>query len=171
MIKKPFSLVVLDHHPDMQPPMFGDILSCGGWVQKVIENDPNVRDIHIIGADRKLIGQLDKEAASRVSFYDTRDVFDKNGAVKLPATEHPVFLSVDKDVVLRSELITNWDQGEMSTEELLSFVSEICRRRDIIGVDICGECGTEEESGFLDAVKGNDELNKRLIETILAEIK
>ena len=31
-IKEPFSLVLFDHHPDMQPPSFGAITSCGGWV-------------------------------------------------------------------------------------------------------------------------------------------
>ena len=38
-VKEPFTLVVLDHHPDMQAPMFGDILSCGGWVLDVIEKN------------------------------------------------------------------------------------------------------------------------------------
>ena len=50
-VKEPFSLVVFDHHPDMQPPMFGDILSCGGWVLYALENNPNIRDVHIIGAN------------------------------------------------------------------------------------------------------------------------
>ena len=89
MIKDPFSLVVLDHHPDMQPPMFGDILSCGGWVLKVIENNPYVKDIHVIGADRGLIEKLDKKDAERVNFYDVSEVRDK-----LPETQYPVFLSI-----------------------------------------------------------------------------
>ena len=33
MVQEPFSLVVFDHHPDMQEPRFGNILSCGGWVK------------------------------------------------------------------------------------------------------------------------------------------
>ena len=36
MVQEPFSLVVFDHHPDMQEPRFGDILSCGGWIKKVL---------------------------------------------------------------------------------------------------------------------------------------
>ena len=27
-IKEPFSLIVFDHHPDMQPPLFDNLLSC-----------------------------------------------------------------------------------------------------------------------------------------------
>ena len=34
-IQHPFTLIVFDHHPDMQPPRFGGILSCGGWVLEV----------------------------------------------------------------------------------------------------------------------------------------
>lgn len=73
-VKEPFSLVVFDHHPDMQPPMFGDILSCGGWVLYALENNPNIRDVHIIGADRKLIDELPDDVRERAHFYDVYDV-------------------------------------------------------------------------------------------------
>ncbi len=162
MIKEPFSLVVLDHHPDMQPPMFGDILSCGGWVMKVIENNPYVRDVHVIGADRELIDKLDKDDAKRVKFYDVSDVRDE-----LPDTEYPVFLSVDKDVVRREELVTNWDQGEMTKSELISFIKELFANREVIGVDICGECSPDQES--IDVGKEtevNDKLNLEIIKVI-----
>ena len=33
LIREPFDLLVFDHHTDLQPPFFGDILSCGGWIQ------------------------------------------------------------------------------------------------------------------------------------------
>ena len=36
-IEEPFTLVVLDHHPDMQRPMFGELLSCGSWVRVALE--------------------------------------------------------------------------------------------------------------------------------------
>ena len=32
----PFALLVFDHHPDMQPPLFEHILSCGSWVKDVL---------------------------------------------------------------------------------------------------------------------------------------
>lgn len=31
-ISEPFSLLVFDNHTDMQPPAFGGLLSCGGWI-------------------------------------------------------------------------------------------------------------------------------------------
>ena len=162
MIKEPFSLIVFDHHPDMQPPMFGDILSCGGWVQKVIEDNDFVRDVHIIGADRELIDKLDENNVKRVHFYDIEDV-QQNG---LPKTEYPLYLSVDKDVVKRDELITNWDQGEMGKEELLGYIHNLMSAPDrkLIGVDICGECALDQEGIDVGAaIAGNDGFNLRVM--------
>ena len=36
-ITEPFSLIVFDHHPDMQLPLFEEMLSCGSWVKDVID--------------------------------------------------------------------------------------------------------------------------------------
>ncbi|SFU58340.1 Arginase family enzyme [Butyrivibrio sp. INlla21] len=164
MVKEPFSLVVFDHHPDMQPPKFGDILSCGGWVLKVLQDNPNVRDVHIIGADEKLISELPKEDRARVSFYTLDDI--KTGR---PKTEYPVYLSVDKDVVKREELITNWDQGEMNAYDLLGCIRELASdpERKLIGIDICGECAPDQEGIDVGAaIAGNDEFNRLVIDTI-----
>ena len=155
-IKEPFSLVVLDHHPDMQAPMFGEILSCGGWVLDVIEKNEFVRDIHIIGADRGLIYKLDENARKRAFFYDSATGVNP---------QYPVYLSIDKDVLSTGELITNWDQGEMTSGELLSFVKELLTTRNVIGIDVCGECAPDQEGIMVDAeIKRNDEFNIRLLE-------
>ena len=66
-VKEPFSLIVLDHHPDMQRPMF-DILSCGGWIVDVLDHNEYVRDVHIIGADEKLIGELPEDDKKKAQF-------------------------------------------------------------------------------------------------------
>lgn len=163
MQEEPFSLVVLDHHPDMQPPMFGDILSCGGWVKEVFDKNPNVRDIHIIGADRGLISELDEEDRKRVAFYDPEDIFGER--INLPDTEYPVFLSIDKDVVSDEELTTNWDQGELKTEELILFVKELFSQKKVVAMDICGECAPDMEGcDVAKACAENDSLNKALLD-------
>lgn len=163
MIGEPFSLVVLDHHPDMQPPMFGDILSCGGWVKEVFDKNPGVKDIHIIGADRGLISELAEEDRQRATFYDLKDIFGEG--IRLPDTGYPVFLSIDKDVVSDKELTTNWDQGEMTREQLLSFVKEMLAKKDVIAMDICGECAPDQEGcDVTKAAAENDSLNKALLD-------
>ncbi len=169
-ITEPFSLIVLDHHPDMQPPMFGDIMSCGGWVLKVFENNEFVRDVHVIGADRGLIDKLDDADKKRVSFYDADVLGEGNDWKEIIRPQYPVYLSIDKDVISRDEIVTNWDQGEMRRDELLSFVKELLETNEVIGIDICGECAPDQEGiNIPEAIKGNDEFNRMLLErSILA---
>jgi arginase family enzyme len=184
MVKKPFSLVVFDHHPDMQPPMFGDILSCGGWVLKVLEENEYVRDVHVIGADSKLIEQLSPEDAGKVRFYHISSDGElccnmRSGAGEqeeviignLP-TEHPVYLSIDKDVLSRDEIITNWDQGDMTRERLFLLVKKLVSEGIIIGVDICGECAPDQEGiDVAGAITGNDRFNEDILGLVRAESK
>ena len=47
-IREPFSLVVFDHHPDMQPTLFEDMLSCGSWVKDVLETNPFLHKVFIV---------------------------------------------------------------------------------------------------------------------------
>ena len=176
MVKEPFSLVVLDHHPDMQPSMFGDILSCGSWVKNVLDTNANVRDVHVIGADRKLIDELDEADRCRVHFYDREDVIldlDEGYAgtcrvtVKLPETEYPVYLSIDKDVIKADYLKTNWDQGEFTALEVLEFTRALLTGKKVMGVDICGECALDQEGIDLEkAIAQNDQFNRDILELL-----
>ncbi len=171
LVKEPFSLVVLDHHPDMQRPMF-DILSCGGWITRVLEENEFVRDVHIIGADEKLIQELEKKDAEKVRFYRLEEVFTPEG-ILLPETHFPVYLSIDKDVISRVQLITNWDQGEATAEQVKGFVEALLARENdgadqggaLLGIDICGECAQDQRDVDLDeAVSVNDEFNREIID-------
>ena len=116
-IAGPFSLVLLDNHPDDQCTAFGgDILSCGSWVA---------------------------EARKLPSCKETiwiRDVAD----FKLP-TEQSVYLSIDLDVLSRAFACTNWDQGTMSLPQLCGIIKRLREERSIIGADICG--GISESQG------------------------
>ncbi|WP_185752331.1 hypothetical protein [Butyrivibrio sp. AE2032] len=178
-VKEPFSLVVLDHHPDMQRPMF-DILSCGGWICHVLDTNEFIRDIHVIGADEKLISELLPEDRERVKFYRVEDVFGgANQSVSLPETQFPVYLSIDKDVIYRDELVTNWDQGEATRQQVLNFVKVLTERESskgfsgvssgtgLLGIDICGECAPDQEDCDLgSAIHGNDEFNGELLKLL-----
>ena len=50
-IEKPFALLVYDNHTDMQPPAFGGILSCGGWIVASLEELENLKHVILIGPD------------------------------------------------------------------------------------------------------------------------
>ena len=60
-VQEPFSLIVFDHHPDMQPPRFGGILSCGSWVLEVLENNEFIQNVVIIGVADHLADEIREE--------------------------------------------------------------------------------------------------------------
>ena len=60
-VQEPFTLIVFDHHPDMQPPRFGGILSCGGWVKEVLDNNKFVQNVIIIGVKDELVETVREE--------------------------------------------------------------------------------------------------------------
>ena len=50
-----------------------------------------------------------------------------------------VYLSIDKDCLLREQLVTDWDQGGLSVDELLSGVRCLSASVRLCGADICGD--------------------------------
>lgn len=48
------------------------------------------------------------------------------------------YLSIDKDVMCRDSARTNWDQGDMTLQELKDLIIRISYKYDIIGADVCG---------------------------------
>ena len=100
-IDHPFSLIVFDHHPDMQPPLFEGLLSCGCWVRTVLDTNPHVQKVCIVGATEK----LKQETAG----YDGRLVYFSEQTLRLREAWHvfsrlwlnePVYISIDKDAVV-----------------------------------------------------------------------
>ena len=73
---------------------------------------------------------------------------DGSGAAKIKevfashAGTFPVYLSVDKDILSKEELDTNWDQGNVVLDQVLQFIDVYMQQtpgRQFIGMDICGE--------------------------------
>jgi hypothetical protein len=64
-------------------------------------------------------------------------------------TTRSVYLTVDKDVLVREDAITNWDQGSMRLPYLLSIIKEISKRHTIAGADVTGDYSTPSYSGTL----------------------
>ena len=57
-VQEPFDLVVFDHHPDMQPPRFEGILSCGGWIKEVLEHNKFIQNVIVIGVADHLVDEI-----------------------------------------------------------------------------------------------------------------
>lgn len=178
-IDKAFDLVVFDHHPDMQPPAFGPILSCGSWIKDAIEVNPNLKNVYVIGVNAELITEEmrlpdfaggENAVCAKVHFItkqmlaekrkisgglnieeimaDMEDIAANNDTAEIGAEKqhnrdycwkNDIYISIDKDVLSENEYKTNWDQGDMAVEELLEMLELICSRRNVIGIDVCGE--------------------------------
>ena len=141
-IDRGFDLVVVDNHPDMQEPAFGDILSCGGWVRKALESNPLLAEVWLVGIDPALGGECG-------GFGDRVHVVDRNAvgrnspeAVAARLSGRPVYLSVDRDALDRDHARTDWDQGSMRLDWLCAFIA--CLGPKLLGADVCGALSEEK---------------------------
>ena len=172
MVQEPFSLVIFDHHPDMQEPRFGNILSCGGWVKKVLEENKFVESIVVIGVADHLTREIPSH--SKVSYLregEYNAMINKPGDFErflsdLKTLDSPLssslYISIDKDALAPAYAATNWDQGSLSTESLKGIIASLAASHKILGIDICGERARDIEDSRADAL--NSELNRELAE-------
>lgn len=58
-IKRPFTLVVFDHHTDMQKPLVEGMTSCGDWALKVLKENVYLQQLILIGPDEKDINAIE----------------------------------------------------------------------------------------------------------------
>ena len=115
-LETPFSLIVFDHHPDMQPPLFDNILSCGSWVKDILDHNNNCKKVIIVGASDKLIQAVPKGYERQVRFYSETTLMHEEGWQNFSSghINGPVYISIDKDVLKPASAATNWDQGSLS---------------------------------------------------------
>ena len=58
-----------------------------------------------------------------------------------------VYLTIDKDVLVPADAVTNWDQGRMRLSYLISLIEQIGRHKRIIGADVIGDYSRPRYSG------------------------
>ena len=192
-ISEDFALVVYDHHVDLRKPVFPGLMSCGSWIRDVLLRNRHCRAVLIIGPERAQTDIIERElqslvaedqpprssAPARLYCFTEDDILDGRVARELPhlldALHLPVYISIDKDVLSRKVLRTNWDQGIMTEAE---FRHELDRftmdpKIHILGVDICGEPAYNACRRLLDDTRDlrrSDGVNRRLLEHYLARV-
>lgn len=126
----PFTLVLVDNHPDDQAPAFGGVLSCGSWVRDLREVCPALEEVWTLGPDHRIrnaSGTVDRELEGEIG--------DLVAALK----GHRVYLSVDKDVLRKEESRTDWSQGNYTLGQLKGWLEPLLKGQEIVAVDLCGE--------------------------------
>lgn len=157
-IQEPFTLVVFDHHTDMKPSLFEGLLSCGCWIKRVLDSHPYLTRVIIIGVADELADSVEPEYADRVLIIPESVAAADDGwldALKREVKE-AVYLSIDKDAFGREEVVTDWDQGTMTLDQLerAFLVLKDCR---ILGADVCGEA--ERGDSLMEQMSASDEQN------------
>lgn len=164
-VTQPFRLLVFDNHTDMQPPAFGGILSCGGWIAAALEELPLLRQVILCGPDQEAFSHVEEELKNKVSFLSRECMEERMEFIRKIPSDLPLYISVDKDVLCPGDARTTWSQGDLRLEELLEMLQELLKRfhregQQILGMDICGETDPEETEGN----DKNEFANQRLLE-------
>ena len=184
-VQEPFTLIVFDHHPDMQPPRFGGILSCGGWVKEVLDNNKFIQNAIIIGVKNELVETIREELSQsgessileKVTFIRESELNTLSSLICsdfVNVLSPNLYISIDKDALSPSYAVTNWDQGSLTLDALKNCITALTTNRKILGIDICGERAHDfegdEHHTIQEADTLNSELNRKLVE-FLQKIK
>lgn len=156
-IQQPFDLVLFDHHPDMQPPLFDQLLSCGSWVLDALQTNTFLQKVCIVGAAENLRSET-QPYKNRILFFGEQEAAQKDYWRTFAQLhfQEPVYISVDKDVLAPDFARTNWDQGSLSLAQLEELLYEMLLQDEVIGIDICGELPEE-----LGGTPADEQLNRR----------
>lgn len=167
-INEDFTLILFDNHSDIQKPLFEELLSCGGWVREALLKEEHLKQVILIGINDYSKNLIEEKLRDRVivmaysyisknpNWYEDLKNFIK----------YPVYISVDKDVFNEEEVVTNWDQGEMTMEDFKHAFSVIRNNFEILGMDVCGECSIDYKDieEFERANRKNNSANGKLLE-------
>ena len=176
-ISEPFSLILFDHHTDMQPPMIDGMISCGDWARSVLLTNPNLQQLILIGpkkadiqavfSDKQLKAREKKILKEKLIAFSTEELRAEEGHEKAEKIrmEVPFYISIDKDVLDERYCETNWNQGEMPLSLLEHLLTLFLAQKNILGIDISGEC----QQGipmpeYMEAEEKNAETNRKLFE-------
>lgn len=129
-ISVPFRLLLFDNHTDMQPPALGEILSCGGWVRDSSRDIPNLEEIWLVGPDQDSFDQVDPLLRDKTRFLSREALSSDPEAVERYLRSFcqgtlPVYISIDKDVLCEKDVATNWNQGDLTLNELKDMLRKI----------------------------------------------
>lgn len=173
-IEEPYNLIFFDNHSDMQPTMVPEMMSCGAWAKRVLEEDENLRRMVLIGPSEQTIKEIGEDYGERLVCVSRESLECAEASLQdffqavwdRLDSSLPVYLSIDKDVLSEEYARTNWDQGEMSLSVLKAILTEICERFSVIGADICGELPDAPAWQEAEVRRVNEEADRELYQLL-----
>jgi len=155
---EPFTLISFDNHPDwdIRPPKW----SCGAWINRALEN-PHIEQVAIWGCGNfecnlpwRLLGNRSAAQAGRLQVHPWA-----REATSYPAWLHPltpvtwktqftnwvesrtaqrIYVTIDLDCLFSNEIVTNWENGRFTCDDLTWALGLLHEKTQIIGGDLCG---------------------------------
>ncbi len=137
-IRQPFDLLVLDHHTDMDFPMLEELLTCGSWLRNALEGQENMKEVYLIGPEQKDVERIGDYHKGKMHIM-TQEQMHQGNRPEEAKDGFPIYISIDKDVLGEQWARTAWTQGDMTLEEMCHILDSFIRKREVLGIDICGE--------------------------------
>ncbi len=75
-----------------------------------------------------------------------------------------VYLSIDKDCLKSDFAITDWEEGQLSLDDIETAIEEFMKNCNVVGGDICGEKSPKPLGGLLKRIDSNRIFNHNLID-------
>ena len=145
-IGEPFSLVLFDHHNDMQQPLIHELTSCGSWAGELLRENSRLKQMILIGPDPESIRPVPARLREKNNLYQCgreRRTYGRSGNKENQSETSGLYICRQRRMN-RYNARTNWNQGNMSVTTLKKLLREVFRHQKVIGVDICGECSLQE---------------------------
>ena len=175
---RPFNLLVMDNHPDWVRRV--PLLHCGTWldhaarlplVRRVfhlggeVDFDNHYRwlapwdllragKIVVMPAVRRFKGwhgvphePLRRTPEEKVDHWRLEEIL---APWRAELAEHPLYVSLDRDVVAAEESASNWDHGRLSADEVLRLLRRFVRACPALaGIDVVGDWSEVRTAGWL----------------------
>src|SRR5699024_8666654 len=108
LVTEPFTLLVFDHHHDGHPFPFEGMTSCGSWLNEALQL-PCLHEIILIGVAEKNASEA--KESSRIRFLYEEWSNEKLKEVAASISTKAIYISIDRDLLSTTEVLTDWDQG------------------------------------------------------------
>lgn len=141
-VQVPFTLVLFDNHTDMFVPARDGLITCGSWVSHALKTLPLLQRVILVGTRKALAAEIPPFLRKKVVVFSQEQLKECSWlkyTIVYAIPTQTVYISIDKDVLQDTEVVTNWDQGSMSLAELVGMLHHLSQVRKVWGMDVCGE--------------------------------
>lgn len=161
----PLTIVHFDRHPDWVKT--SRVAHCGSWVSMALRSDAVRRvislgvsssdlrwaqfkraDLHLLAAGQLVIFPLNPpETYARFAGIAPNGCqtmtrwpeAETVASVQKAIGASTIYITIDKDILCPADAGTNWDQGDLSLDDLLAWLRLLVSKYDVAGIDVIGD--------------------------------